>query len=48
MPEPTLTIVFRNPQPERTPVHTEFYLFRRDGSCTRIEYGNRGDFDRPE
>jgi hypothetical protein len=40
MPERTLAIVFRNPQPKRTPIHTEFYLFRRDGSCTRIDCGN--------
>jgi hypothetical protein len=48
MPERTLAIVFRNPQPKRTPIHTEFYLFRRDGSCTRIDYGNEADSQRPE
>jgi len=32
MPNHTLAIVFRNPHPQRSPIRTELYLFRRDGS----------------
>ena len=48
MPDRTLAIVFRNPQPQRTPIRTELYLFRRDGSCTHIDYTTQGDFHQPE
>jgi hypothetical protein len=48
MPDRTLSIVFRNPHPQRSPISTELYLFRRDGSCTRIDYTNQGDFRQPE
>jgi len=44
MEDPTLSIVFRNPRPRRSPVNTELYLFRADGSSARIEYTNQGDF----
>ena len=44
MSDHTLSIVFRNPDPQRSPIHTELYLLRRDGSCTRIDYTNQGDF----
>lgn len=47
MNDHTLAIVFRNPNPQRSQVHTELYLFRRDGSCSRIDY-RQGDFDLPE
>lgn len=48
MPDRTLSIVFRNPHPQRSPITTELYLFRRDGSCTRIDYTNRDDFHQRE
>ena len=32
----TLAIVFRNPDPKRSPIHTELYLFRRDGSGAHL------------
>ena len=47
MSDHTLAIVFRNPDPQRSPIHTELYLLRRDGSCTRIDYTNQGDFHLP-
>ena len=45
MPDRTLAIVFRNPHPQRSPVRTELYLFRRDGSSAHIDYT---DFHQPE
>jgi hypothetical protein len=48
MSDHTLAIVFRNSQPQRSPIRTELYLFRRDGSSTRINYANQGAFHRPE
>jgi hypothetical protein len=48
MPDPTLAIVFRNPHPQRSPVRTELYLIRRDGSSAHIVYPNQGDFHQPE
>jgi hypothetical protein len=35
MSDRTLAIVFRNPHPKRSPIRTELYLFRRDGTCSR-------------
>lgn len=37
MPDRTLAIVFRNPDPKRIPIHTELYLFRRDGSGAHLK-----------
>jgi hypothetical protein len=48
MSDLTLSIVFRNPHPQRSPIRTELYLFRRDGSCTRVDYTNEGDFHQSE
>lgn len=48
MSDHTLTIVFRNANPQRSPINTELYLFRCDGSSTRINYANPGSLDRPE
>jgi len=48
MPDRTLAIVFRNPHPQRSPICTELYLFRRDGSSAHIDYKNQGGFRRPE
>jgi len=48
MPHRTLAIVFRNPHPQRSPIHTELYLFRREGSIVHIDYANQGEFHRPE
>jgi len=48
MQHPTLAIIFRNPCPRRSPVHTELYLFRADGSSTRIDYTDQGDFHQPK
>ncbi len=48
MPDHTLAIVFRNPHPQRSPIRTEFYLFRRDGSSVHIDYAKQGEFHRPE
>ena len=47
MSDPTLAIVFRNPHPQRSPINTELYLLRRDGSCSRIDYTDQGDFHQP-
>jgi hypothetical protein len=48
MPNHTLAIVFRNPHPQRSPIRTELYLFRRDGSSEHINYANQGEFHRAE
>jgi hypothetical protein len=48
MSDRTLAIAFRNPHPQRSPIRTELYLFRRNGSSTRINYANQGAFHRPE
>ena len=48
MSDRKLTIVFRNPWPQRSPIRTELYLLRRDGSCTHIDYTNQGGFLRSE
>ena len=48
MPDRTLAIVFRNPHPQRSPIRTEFYLFRRDGSSAHVDFKNQGGFHRPE
>jgi hypothetical protein len=48
MSDRTLAIVFRNPNPQRSPIRTELYLFRRNGSSTRINYANENAFHRPE
>jgi len=48
MPDLTLAIVFRNPRPQRSPIRTELYLFRRDGSSLHIDYAKHGEFHRPE
>lgn len=48
MSDRTLAIVFRNPHPQRSPIRTELYLFRRDGSSAHINYMNQRDFHRTE
>jgi hypothetical protein len=48
MPDRTLAIVFRNPQPQRSLIRTELYLFRRDGVSAHIDYSNQGGFHRSE
>jgi hypothetical protein len=40
MPERTLAIIFRNPNPQRSPIRTKLYLLRRDGSSVHIDYPN--------
>ena len=48
MSDHTFAIVFRNANPQRSAINTELYLFRRDGSSTRINYANPGALNRPE
>jgi hypothetical protein len=48
MPNRTLAIVFRNPHPQRSPIRTELYLFRRDGSAVHIDYANQDEPHQPE
>jgi hypothetical protein len=43
MPDGTLTIVFRNPHPQRSPIRTKLYLFRRDGSSVHIDNPHHGE-----
>lgn len=43
MPDPTLAIIFRNPQPKRSPVRNELCLLRRDGSSSQIHYSDQGE-----
>jgi hypothetical protein len=38
MPERTLAIIFRNPNPQRSPIRTKLHLFRRDGSSVLVDY----------
>ena len=45
MPDRTLTIVFRNPHPQRSPVRAGLYLLRRDnGSSVHINNANQSEF----
>jgi hypothetical protein len=37
MPERTLAIIFRNPNPQRSPIRTKLYLLRRDGSSVLVD-----------
>jgi hypothetical protein len=41
MPERTLAIIFRNPNPQRSPIRTKLYLFRHDGSSVHIDYPHK-------
>ena len=43
MPDPTLTIVFRNPHPQRSPIDNELNLLRRDGSSSRFHYSDQSE-----
>ena len=43
MPDPTLTIVFRNPHPQRSPMDNELYLLRRDGTSSRFHYSDQNE-----
>jgi len=48
MSDLTLAIIFRNPRPKRSPIETELYLLRRDGSSSHIHYSDRGELNRAE
>jgi len=43
MPERTLAIIFRNPQPQRSAMRAKLYLIRGDGSSVHFDYSDRGN-----
>jgi len=43
MPDRTLTIVFRNPHPQRSLLRTRLYLLRRDGGSVHIDHPHQGE-----
>ena len=39
----TLAIVFRNPQPQRSPIRAKLYVLRVDGSSAHRGYSDQGN-----
>ena len=39
----TLAIVFRNPQPQRSPVRAKLYVLQVDGSSAHTSYTDQGN-----
>jgi hypothetical protein len=39
----TLAIVFRNPQPQRSPIRAKLYVLQVDGSSAHTSYPDQGN-----